>query len=97
MQLVGLTRKCLSRHRLLVNILTDTLSYSHDLLEANDFIIDNVSLFETRKELLLVLVLFKRGGSTLMFFIGVDIEATQLLQRFALFTSKGGIAEIFLL
>ena len=30
-------------------ILTDTLSYPCDLLESNEYIIDSISLFETRR------------------------------------------------
>ena len=48
-------------------ILIDILSYPYDLLEFNDFIIDNISLFVTRKELILVLVLHKKGGNALLF------------------------------
>ena len=62
-------------------ILTDTLSYPCDLLESNKYIIDNISLFETRKDLILVLVLYRTGGSTL--FIGVYIEAKKILKSFA--------------
>ena len=61
-------------------ILIGTLSYPCDLLESNCFIIDNRSLFVTRKELILVLALYKRGGNTLMFFIGMHIEAKKLLK-----------------
>ena len=50
-------------------ILIDILLYPCDLLESNDFIIDNISLFVTQKEFILVLVLYKRGGHTLLFFI----------------------------
>ena len=88
-------------------ILIDILSYPCDLLESNDFIIDNISLFVTRKELILVvLVLYKKGGNTLLFFIGVHIETNKLLKRFAFLqlskiklpsTNKGAIAGIFLL
>ena len=55
-------------------ILIDILSYPCDLLESNDFIIDNRSVFVTRKEFILVLVLYKRAGNTLLLFIGVDAE-----------------------
>ena len=64
-------------------ILTDTLSYPCDLLESNKYIIDNISLFETRKDLILVLVLYRTGGSTPLFFIGVYIEAKKILKSFA--------------
>ena len=37
------------------------------MLECNDFIINNISLFETRKELILVLALYKRVGSELFY------------------------------
>lgn len=59
----------------IVTILIDTLSYSRDLLEYNGFFIDNMSLFETRKEFILGFVSCIRGGSTLLFFVGVHIEA----------------------
>ena len=52
------------------------------MLESSDFIIDSISLFVTRKEFILVLVLYKRGGNTLLFFIGVHIETKKLLKRF---------------
>ena len=64
-------------------ILTDMLSYPGDLLESNDFNIDNIPLFVTRKELILVLVLYKARGNTLLFFIGVHVETKELLKRFA--------------
>ena len=64
-------------------ILTDMLSYPCDLLESNDFNIDNIPLFVTRKELILVLVLYKARGNTLLFFIGVHVETKELLKRFA--------------
>ena len=41
------------------------MSYTCNLLESNDFIIDNISLFVTLKELILVLVLYKSGGNTI--------------------------------
>ena len=55
-------------------ILIDILSYPCDLLESNGFIIDNRSVFVTRKEFILVLVLYKRAGNTLLLFIGVHAE-----------------------
>ena len=64
-------------------ILIEILSNPCDLLESSDFIIDSISLFVTRKEFILVLVLYKRGGNTLLFFIGVHIETKKLLKRFA--------------
>ena len=87
-------------------MLIEILSYPCDLLKSNDFIIDSISLFVTRKEFILVLVLYKRGGNTLLFFIAVHIETKKLLKRFAFLqwseiklplTNKGGIAGIFLL
>ena len=66
-------------------MLIEILSYPCDLLQSNDFIIDSISLFVTRKEFILVLVLYKRGGNTLLFFIGVHIETKKLLKRFAFF------------
>ena len=65
-------------------ILIKILSHPCDLLETSDFIIDSISLFVTRKEFILVLVLYKRGGNTLLFFIGVHIETKKLLKRFAI-------------
>ena len=56
-------------------ILVNTLSYSRDLLKYNDFIIDNMSLFETRKEFILEFVSCIRGGSTRLFSVGVHMEA----------------------
>ena len=61
----------------------DILLYPCDFLESNDFIVDKISLFVTRKEFILVLVLYKRGGNTLLFFIGAHIETKKLLKRFA--------------
>ena len=55
-------------------ILIDILSHPCDLVESNGFIIDSISLFVTRKNLIPVLVLYKRGGNTLLYFIGVHIE-----------------------
>ena len=87
-------------------MLIEILSYPCDLLQSNDFIIDSISLFVTRKEFILVLVLYKRGGNTLLFFIGVHIETKKLLKRYAFLqwseiklplTNKDGIAGIFLL
>ena len=87
-------------------MLIEILSYPCDLLKSNDFIIDSISLFVTRKEFILVLVLYKRGGNTLLFFIGVHIETKKLLKRYAFLqwseiklplTNKDGIAGIFLL
>ena len=57
--------------------------YPCDLLESNDFIIDSISSFVTQKQFILVLVLYKRGGNTLLFLIGVHIETKKLLKRFA--------------
>ena len=50
-------------------ILTDILSYPQHVLESNNnnIISDNISLFVTRKEFILVLVLYKREGNTLLF------------------------------
>ena len=59
----------------IVTILIDALLYTCDLLEYNDFIIDNISLSETWKEFILGFVSCIRGGSTLLFFVGVHIEA----------------------
>ena len=63
----------------------DTLSYPCNLLESNDFIIDNISLFETQKELILVLVLYKRVVNTLSFFVGVHIEAEKVIEKICSF------------
>ena len=41
-------------------ILIDALSYQCDFLESKDFIIGNISLFATRKEPILMLVLHKK-------------------------------------
>ena len=59
----------------IVTILIDTLSYSRDLLEYNGFFIDNMSLFETRKEFILGFVSCIRGDSTRLFSVVVHIEA----------------------
>ena len=48
-------------------ILINTLSCQCDFLESKDFIIGNISLFATRKEPTLMLVLYKRGDNTLLF------------------------------
>ena len=64
-------------------ILIEILSNPYDLLKSNDFIIDKISLFVTRKESILVLVLYKRGGNTILLFISVHIETKNLLKRFA--------------
>ena len=55
-------------------ILIEISSNPCDLLESSDLIIDSISLFVTRKDFILVLVLYKRGGNTLLSFIGVHIE-----------------------
>ena len=47
--------------------LNDMLSYPCDLLESNDLTINSISLFVRRKEFILVLVLYKRGGIILLF------------------------------
>ena len=87
-------------------ILIEILSHPCDFLESSDFIIDSISLFVKRKEFILVLVLHKRGGNTLLFFISVHIETKKLFTKFAFLqyseiklpsTNKGGIAGIFLL
>ena len=65
-------------------ILIDTLSCPCHLLEFNYIIIiDNISLFVTRKALILVFVLNERGGNTQPFFMGVHIEAKMLLKILA--------------
>ena len=48
-------------------ILINNLSCQCDFLESKDFIIGNISLFATRKEPTLMLVLYKRGDNTLLF------------------------------
>ena len=55
-------------------ILIDKLSYPCALVESNAFIIDNMSLSVNLKEFVLVFVLYEKGGRTLTFFIGVDID-----------------------
>ena len=64
-------------------ILTDILSYPQHVLESNNnnIISDNISLFVTRKEFILVLVLHKRGGDTLLLFIGVDIQNKNVIKK----------------
>ena len=64
-------------------ILIEILSHPCDLLESSDFIIDSISLFVTRKEFILVLVLYKKEVTHYCFFIGVHIETKKLLNRFA--------------
>ena len=65
-------------------ILIDTLSCPCHLLEFNYITtIDNISLFVTRKALILVFVLNERGGNTQPFFMGVHIEAKMLLKILA--------------
>ena len=56
-------------------ILIDKLSYLCGLVESNAFIIDNMSLSVTLEEFILVFGLYEKGGRTLAFFIGVDIDA----------------------
>ena len=52
--------------------------------QSNDFIIDNISFFVTQNQLIFFLfILYKRGGNTLLIFLGVHIEAVELLKRFA--------------
>ena len=67
-------------------ILIEILSHPRDLLESSDFIIDSIDsilLFVTRKEFILVLVLYKKEVTHYCFFIGVHIETKKLLNRFA--------------
>ena len=72
-------------------IVTDSLqifTIPCDLLESNEFSTDNIRSFETGKELILVLVLYKMGGRTLLFFINVHIVAKKVLKRFAFSQQK---------
>ena len=59
-------------------IIIDILSYKCDLLESDESIIGS----EFKKEFIRVLVLYKRGGNTLVihccFFIAVHVEAIML-------------------
>ena len=64
-------------------ILTDTLSCPCHLLEFNYITTIDISLFVTRKALILVFVLNERGGNTQPFFMGVHIEAKMLLKILA--------------
>ena len=72
-------------------------------MESSAFIINNMSCSEILKEFNFLLVPYVKGGNTLEFFIGVQIDAKKSLKRFA-FTlksdtklpliSNGGIAGI---
>ena len=55
------------------------------MLESNDFIIDSISLFVTRKEFILVLVLHTRGGNALLFFVGVHTETKKFIKKICFF------------
>ena len=74
------------------------------MLESSAFIINNMSCSEILKEFNFLLVLYVKGGNTLEFFIGVQIDAKKPLKRYAFtlksdtklpLTNNGGIAGIF--
>ena len=49
----------------------------------NAFIIANISFSVTLKDLILLLVLYEKGGKQLVLSIGVHVEAKKLLKMFA--------------
>ena len=82
------------------------MSHPWALDESKAFIIRSISSLVTRNEVVLVFVLYKKGGKILVFCIGVHIAEKKLLKRFAFSqkseanlpsTNSGGIAGIFLL
>ena len=54
------------------------------LFESRFFMINEISLWFMRKELILTLVFYANGGIVLPLFIGVHIEANKSLNRLAL-------------
>ena len=66
-------------------ILIDILSHPCDLLESKDFIIDNISLFVRQKVFILVLVLYKKGGNAILFFIGGHIKTKKVIKKICFF------------
>ena len=87
-------------------IFIEILSQPCALFESRFFMINEISLWFMRKELILTLVLHISGGIVFPLYIGVHIEAKKSLNRLALvknsetnlpFTNKGGIPGIRLI